>query len=794
MIETRDPLIERVESLDSPMRQNENSSQAPDPPEMSPDRPNSEQRPGTEDFLEQSPRRVHYGQSEKSPSALKGSPPRASPKSTHSAGSRSRNASLTKVKPFSFETEARADAKKQRSAEKAREAAKEKRTVDAKKSPRETKVKPFSFQTEARAEAKKSRDAEKALQADAEVKEEVSMEQYTTPFRARPVPRSAYSKKAVPRETATSQARKSVQSKLGESLQSDSKTQTFKARTIRSSLSSPPVRQTAASLARMKKAQSESSKSDSPLAKSVKKVSTSTSPLISPRETRASLARRKQGEAARAAKPGEKPITPKTQPVVPPFKAREVPATMTSPPAFTPRDTALSNARKQQAATAKTMSPKRTLHAHSDNTAPISPSFKARKVPASVSSPPRVSPRETTTSAARKTIASLSPRKVASGNDNDDDGVTTFHARPVPDSIKSPPSMSPRETATSIARSKQILSTSPGKNLTVNVEESSFKAKPSPKYLSSPPTVSPRETALSLARRKHAESSRLEKEQKAKDEAEKEVVTEFKALPMPTKSFASTPVETRASKARRDLAESKKEEGGDENESTAFKARAVPASTYNSPNASSPRETVTSSARKKKQEEAKVSETTTASPEFKARPSPPSTFNGPSSPPRQTATSTLRQKLASHHGEEEDEETVPFKAKPPPPSTYTYDPISSFEKSLPSSSSYEKEEHGVVVLPEPHVGSLLGSQTEVEATEEENEIEFAVDESLEQAELFVQDGPEHTIDFTQPEVDEDDEDEFSVGQILGSVNDPNTNGYSNDHDLGTPRSHRSVEV
>ena len=111
-----------------------------------------------------------------------------------------------------------------------------------------------------------------------------------------------------------------------------------------------------------------------------------------------------------------------------------------------------------------------------------------------------------------------------------------------------------------------------------------------------------------------------------------------------------------------------------------------------------------------------------------------------------------------------------------------------------SSSSYEKEEHGVVVLPEPHVGSLLGSQTEVEATEEENEIEFAVDESLKQAELFVQDGPEHTIDFTQPEVDEDDEDEFSVGQILGSVNDPSTNGYSNDHDLGTPRSHRSVEV
>ena len=33
VIETRDPLIERVESLDSPMRQNENSSQAPDPPE-----------------------------------------------------------------------------------------------------------------------------------------------------------------------------------------------------------------------------------------------------------------------------------------------------------------------------------------------------------------------------------------------------------------------------------------------------------------------------------------------------------------------------------------------------------------------------------------------------------------------------------------------------------------------------------------------------------------------------------------------------------------------------------------
>lgn len=84
--------------------------------------------------------------------------------------------------------------------------------------------------------------------------------------------------------------------------------------------------------------------------------------------------------------------------------------------------------------------------------------FQAMEMPKSASSPPDIFPRETKTSRARREKASAKSPREDSPEACKENRPTKFKARPVPKSAFLPPAIEPKETQSSVARTKQISS------------------------------------------------------------------------------------------------------------------------------------------------------------------------------------------------------------------------------------------------------------------------------------------------------------------------------------------------
>jgi len=480
------------------------------------------------------------------------------------------------------------------------------------------------------------------------------------------------------------------------------------------------------------------------------------------------------------------------------FKARQVPSTTYSA-GVSPRETAASKARKSH--TPPSSSPKVSAEARLDSEGPQVPcAFKARPVPKSTLTA-SLSPRETATSKARKSLC------VRSEDDakTDPEPSPVFKARPVPSFIRE--GFSPREMTASKSRNSrgEVATKAQGKSPTgsrnePDVESPRFKARLVPKSTYSEQVVSPRETSTSKARKRHLALS-IQAGQALEDAKETPL---FKARSIPASTYghkAVSPRETLTSRSRKSFAKSIPHSGGTDFEATPFKAR--PAPKFNSERVVRPKATLTSAARLKKAEtdikakpktlfvekdamnhtdgefsfrarpvpnfylrksippkgtatsKVRVNQAAARrdeaeiSPIFKARPVPKSMYSASFMSPRDTATSKLRKEVTRSATSEESSPN--FKARPVPTTTYQYSPISSFGKVFAASIATDDDAEG-------SDGDDEGHTIEFEEYDQEAEEELVFDFPQEE---------EHTIEFDQEHSDDD----ISVGKLLRSVND-----------------------